>query len=392
MTAFPACSENELTKLMRNRAARDSVAMNFFAAGAYRFFTPALVNEQTIRLQQPDRWRGKLLDNEYHEQEQRLQAGLQALSALPHCSLLAQDRVTTLAQLLRQLAPESNKRASVLIGATVAPAIRHALRCQLKYDAIDLVVVDYDKQQGRVSPKHLQAQAADNVLAVIIGWPNFFSLLEDVEQIARWSHQQQASLIVLSDPLAMSLLDSPCNPAAPSIDFLLGEFTSLGLPVNRQGCAPGFVLSAQPLQGDLEQRAGTQSIDEMALIIESFHLLAQPEGLQGVHQSRRLLDRLLQKLSEINQLSIRFSAPHVLECVIRVGAIDLQKAQRILSGHNMLAGYFLADEYPELQDCLLLGCSDLHSVEDIDKFASKINTVVKNLSTAGCPVKPKFDR
>lgn len=392
MTAFPACSENELTRLMLNRAAHDSVAMNFFSAGAYRFFSPALINEQINRLQQPDRWRGKLLDDEYREQEKRLQAGLQVLGGLPHCNLLAQDRVSTLAQLLRQLAPQPNKRASVLIAATVAPAIRHALRSQLKFDAIDLVVVDYDKQQGRISPEQLQAHAADDVLAVIIGWPNFFSLLEDIEQIACWSHQQQASLIVLSDPLAMSLLESPCDPVAPNIDFMLGEFISLGLPVNRQGCAPGFVLSAQPLQGDLAQRAGIQSIDEMALIIESFHLLAQPEGLQGVHQSRRLLDRLLQKLAEINQLSIRFSAPHVLECVIRVGAIDLQKAQRILSGHNMLAGYFLADEYPELQDCLLLGCSDLQTQEDIDKFANKISTVVKNLSTAGCPVKPKFDR
>ena len=382
--AMETLRENEISDALQARSAQDSVALNFLAAGAYRHFIPAGVRARRLDNALSKRFQGAPLDATSRARQTRIEQAFCALSGMPECRLLAQDIVSTLAAVLTH----EVKPGKVLLAATVAPAIRHALRCRLKHQSIDLVVIDYDKQTGIVGEQQLQAYAQDGISAVIVAWPNFFSLLEDIEQISRFTQTRSAALIVLAQPLALHLLEAP--GAGDEIDFMLGDLAALGLPANRQGCAPSMLLSKQKLSPLLRDMAHQQNIPELPQIADFMRRLGATDGLHGLQRSRRLLEQLLQKLTEIAQVSIRFSSAQLFECVIRLQGIDLQNAQRILSGHNMLPGYFLADEYPELQDCLLLACSDLHSDADIDKFAGKIATVVKNLSTAGCPVKPKF--
>jgi glycine dehydrogenase subunit 1 len=381
--------ENEVTESLRSRAAQDSVAMNFLAAGAYRSFIPAGIRAERLQTAVSRSFQGEVLDANYRKQQSLLEQAFCTLTEMPACTLLAQDVVSTLVSVLSSEF-STGDATKVLISATVAPAIRHALRSRLKHQAIELIVVDYDKQSGTMQPQQLQAYDDEEIAAVVVAWPNFFSLLEDIEQISRWTKSHSASLIVLADPLALNLMQTPFASDTAAVDFILGDCASLGMPANRQGCAPSFVLSAQRPSAAWLEQARKQTISELPLLTAFMQRLAAPDGLQELAHSRQLMQRLLAKLMEVPQISLRFSAPQLLEGVIRLDGIDLQSAQRILSGHNMLPGYFLADEYPELQDCLLLSCSGLQRESDIDKFAGKMATVVKNLSTAGCPVKPKF--
>jgi len=381
-------SERELTDLMQARSSRDEVGLNFMAAGAVHRFIPASIRLQSQQLQITNPFLGKPLEN----QNRTLQQGLQTLTGMAHCSLFNDDLVSVLASLIiNGLLPSHSTRCKVLIPATVAPGIRNALRTQLKFHPVDLVVVDYDKQTGCLSPQQLQAYAEDEIAAVIMAWPNFFSVLEDVAQISRWTRQSNASLILLSDPLSLTLLQSPYQLAQGGIDFMLGELQSVGLAAGWHGHSPTYLMSATELQNDLARRAEEQIPDtKLAVIHSGMALLGNSESLQSAAHSHQMLELLVQKLSDIPQISLRFSSPFVHECVIQIASIDLERALQILSGHNILPGYLLRHEFPELSDCLLIYCSDLHTPRDVDRLAQKITTVVKNLSTAGCPVKPKF--
>ena len=118
-------------------------------------------------------------------------------------------------------------------------------------------------------------------------------------------------------------------------------------------------------------------------------------GLSGLQHSAELsnstLHKLVEKLTEIDGVEKKFISESLNECVIKIAGLDIEKGLKMLAGHNIVFGYILQNEYPGLTNCLLISCSDLHSNEDLEKLVSKVATMVKNLSTAGCPVKPKFN-
>ena len=63
---------------------------------------------------------------------------------------------------------------------------------------------------------------------------------------------------------------------------------------------------------------------------------------------------------------------------------------RPLSAHNILPGYALAQEYPELTDTLLVCATETRSDADIGMYADHLGRIIKTQTAAGCPVKPKM--
>ncbi len=376
-------NEQSLTDEMQQCSSRDRVALNFLLAGAAQFFIPAYARSQDTA-KAPNRLHP---GPDGEPVATIVTQALTALSSLAHGRLFAEDRVTLLADLLLSEVGSGK----VLLAATVPPALRHALRSQLKYSELDLIVMDYDKQQGCLDEQQLAAFAEDDIAAVIVQSPNFFSVLEPVAAIHRWVKSSSLKTILLTDAVALGTLAPADLHADGAIDYLLGDLASMGQPQYQCSQAGSFLLSQQPAPA-LPGCPADELTDLSNLNSALFFLqrLASGEIHRSVEKSRALLLDLSRQLTEIPQLTLRFSSAHWLECVIRLPAIDLDKAQRILSGHNILPGYFLADDFPELEDCLLIACSDRHDQSAIDRFAGKMATVVKNLSTAGCPVKPKF--
>ena len=72
---------------------------------------------------------------------------------------------------------------------------------------------------------------------VLIQQPNFWGLLEEVEEIASLAHENGALFIVCVNPISLGILEAPGNYGA---DIAVGEGQSLGGPVAFGGPFLGF--------------------------------------------------------------------------------------------------------------------------------------------------------
>jgi len=63
---------------------------------------------------------------------------------------------------------------------------------------------------------------------------------------------------------------------------------------------------------------------------------------------------------------------------------------RPLNAHNILPGYTLEQEYPELANTLLVCATETRTDADIEMYAGHLDKIIKTQTAAGCPVKPKM--
>ncbi|MCP4078051.1 MAG: hypothetical protein GY744_17920 [Gammaproteobacteria bacterium] len=394
---LPVLTESELTSFLQRRSAQDSIAFNFLSAGRFNNFIPEIIKAGKLQPELCRNFPGSAYQKTDLFSKSNIEKNIKSLTGMPCCSVVNDDLTTLLTSLIIAIHVESDTSknealSKVLISATVSPAIRSALRTRLKYQSIDLVVLDYDKNSGRLCLPQLQQFDDSEIIAVVTAWPNYFGLLEDIAEISDWVENKGGKLIGLSDPLSLSLIKSPFSVADGKLDYLLGDLQAVGLTASQYGYSPSFLASAKELHGSINSITSSHEYtDNLSVIHSSFSL----SGISALYQSARIsndsLNLLVEKLTEIGGVEKRFSSNSMNECVIEIAGLDVEKALKILSGHNFVFGYVLQDEYPELSNCLLISCSDQHTMEDIDKLVTKIATVVKNLSTAGCPVKPKFN-
>lgn len=381
--ALPVLTELELTQLMQARSEYDLTALNFQADGCYHNFIPAVVKAERLpSLLSSSQWGSS------SSAEPFIRNKMAALTGMPFCWLVPDDRVTVLARLLIATVSDNKQgRTQVLIPATISPLLRSALRTQLKFQPIDLVVVDYDKTTGRLSRQQLEPYDDAEIAAIVLAWPNYFGVKEDIAAISDWASNKDSVVIGLSDPLMLSYLGSPFELAEQRLDYLIGDFQAMGLSASQQAGAPSFVAARDE---STAMQGSEQGLNYLRVIHAYLSFGGQSALQQSAERSSQRLVDLLDRLSQVAGVSLRFSSPVAGSCVIRIAQIELDKALKILSGHNMVFGCRLQDDFPELEDCLLISCSDQHTPADVEKLHAKVVTVVKNLSTAGCPIKPKF--
>ena len=64
---------------------------------------------------------------------------------------------------------------------------------------------------------------------------------------------------------------------------------------------------------------------------------------------------------------------------------------RSLAAHNVLGGYDLAEDYPELGNAVLVCATELRTEAEMDEYATKLARIMATRTQAKCPVEPKFN-
>jgi glycine dehydrogenase subunit 1 len=114
------------------------------------------------------------------------------------------------------------------------------------------------------------------------------------------------------------------------------------------------------------------------------------DGLARVAQACHANTRaLVEKLSGNACVEAVFSRPCFHESVLRL-ALPLADIMRPLHAHNLLPGYDLSADYPELGNALLVCATEARTREDIQLYADHLNRIIERQTAAGCPVKPKM--
>ena len=98
---------------------------------------------------------------------------------------------------------------------------------------------------------------------------------------------------------------------------------------------------------------------------------------------------LVDRLTGIDGVDALFDSPVFHERVLQLAA-PAADILRSLAAHNVLGGFDLSDDYPELGSAVLVCATELRSDADIDEYSTKLGRVMATRTQAKCPVEPKF--
>lgn len=405
-------SEMEATALMAARARQDAGALCFIGAGAYEHHIPAAVWEIATRGEyytaytpyQAEASQGTLQTiYEYQTLMARL-TGMDASNASVY------DGASGLSEavLMALRANRKSKSSRVLVPQTVHPRYRQATDAICSNQNVELVSVPFDSATGLTAVEALAPFAGEDFAALVIQQPNFFGALEDVHALTDWAHANNLLVIAVTNPTSLALLAPPGEWGAQGADIVVGEGQPLGVPLSSGGpyfgfmCCkqqhirqmpgriigrtvdlegkPGFTLTLQAREQHIRRSKATSNIctnQGLAMTAATIYAsLLGPDGLEAVaahcHANTRAL---VSKLTTVNGVSEVFSAPVFHEAVLRLPrkAADVLAA---LAQRNILGGYDLGQDYPELADCVLICATETRVEADLDAYAAALKEVL----------------
>jgi glycine dehydrogenase subunit 1 len=414
-------SEMELNRIARERARQDSGLTCFIGAGSYEHHIPAAVWDVAAR--------GEFMTAYTPYQAEASQGSLQliyefqtmmaSLMGLEVSNASLYDGATALAEAILmavRLANKKQKRACVLIPRSIHPNYRAATNAIVYQQNIELVEVPYLEATGTVDVAALNSLLSDETTALVIPQPNFFGVLEDVDQLTDWAREKNILSIAVVNPTAMALLKAPGQWGKEGVDIACGEGQPLGVPMASGGpyygflCCKkshvrqmpgrivgrtvdlngkqGFVLTLQAREQHIRRAKATSNIcTNQGLMVTAstiYMSLLGPEGLRQVAlQSHERTRELKKALTAVPGVSAVFNAPFFHEIVVRMSK-SVDTLLRELAKRGVQGGFSLKQAYPELGDCLLVCATETKTLADIQQFAKVLAEVLEGRKIT-CP-------
>lgn len=417
LSGIPAgLTEMEIARLMQDRADKDQSGLCFIGAGAYQHYIPAAVWDIAQRAEfltaytpyQAEASQGILqLIYEY-------QTMIASLMGMDVANASLYDGASALAEaiLMAVRLNQKSKSQRILIPKTVNPVYRKVVRSLTHQQGIVLEEIPFATEQGHIDAQALQQFAGQDIAAVVIPQPNFFGVLEEVDQLTDWAHQQNALAIAVVNPLALALLKEPGQWGKQGADIVCGEGQSLGVPLSSggpyfgfMGCKqayvrqmpgrivgrtvdadgkPGFSLTLQAREQHIRRaKANSNICTNQGLMVTAATIylsLLGPEGLRRVASTSHANTMALQnKLQQIVGVKNLFNRPIFHECVLQFDR-PVEEILSALAAAGIQGGYDLTEDYPELGQSLLVCATEIKTATDLEKYHYHLRHIMtKNL-------------
>ena len=423
----PGLWEQEISQLMQEKARADGQPLCFIGAGAYDHHIPAAVWQLATRGEyytaytpyQAEASQGTLqLLYEY-------QSMMTELMAMDVSNASLYDGASALAEavLMAVRANRKSKSRRILVPRSLHPHYRATVHTLVKNQGIELVEVPYDEKTGQTDLDALKRHQGGDFAALVIPQPNFFGVLEPVDDMTAFAQANGMLAIASVNPLAMAVLQPPGEWGENGVDIACGDGQPLGAPLSSGGPYFGFMCCTQKLVRqmpgriigrtvDLEGREGfaltlqareqhirrskaTSNIctnQGLMVTAATIHMsLLGAEGLARVAaRCHENLGMLVEKLTSLGEIKPAFSAPVFHETVLRL-PLEAKRVLRTLAAHNVLGGYDLSRHYPELGNALLVCATENRSESDMDKYRQKLEQVLASRRQGACATMAKLD-
>ena len=413
-----ALSEMEIARIMHARAAQDGMPLSFIGAGAYEHHIPAAVWQIATRGEfysaytpyQAEASQGTLqLIYEY----QTMIANLTGMD-VSNASLYDGASAVAEASLMAVRANRGSKSGRVLVAGTLNPQYRRVAQAIAGGQQIDFEPLAFDQRSGRTDAGEIDARGGGNPAALIVQQPNFFGVLEDVDELTDRAHAIGALVVAVVNPTSLALLKPPGSWGAGGADIVCGEGQPLGVPLSSGGPYFGFMTAKQDFVRQMPGRIVGRTLDldgkqgftltlqareqhirrsratsnictNQGLMVTAATIYLSLLGAGGLARvaaaSQANTAQLADALSRLNGVKRRFTGPHFHEVVLGFDR-PVAGVLEALARRDILGGYELGDDFPELGPCLLVCATETKNARDIDSYAAALGEILDDARVA----------
>jgi glycine dehydrogenase subunit 1 len=405
----PRLTEMEVAAELENIASANGTTkdfLSFLGAGAYDHYIPAAVDNLLQR--------GEFYTAYTPYQPEISQGTLQAIFEFQSliCRLTGMDvsnashydGATAAAEaVILATGHFRKKRKKVLVSRAVNPQYRQTIRAYMQTDE-SLQILGDDEETG-TDIKNLIAQIDNDTALVMVQYPDFFGRIIDYKELIETAHAHGALVAMAVNPTALGLLTPPGDLGA---DIALGEGQPLGIPLSFGGPYLGFFAVKNELLRKIAGRLVGQTVDAEGKLAYVLTLTAREQhirrekassnicsnqglmtlaatiymsvlGKEGFKQVSNLCYQkahyAAEQIAAIDGFEVMFpETPFFHEFVIKSEQPVDEVLEHLLE-HDIFGGYKLENDYPELENCLMLAVTEIISREDIDYLCDVLKEV-----------------
>lgn len=292
-----------------------------------------------------------------------------------------------------------SQKNKILISKAVHPEYRFTVKTYVETQGFKIIEVDFDDITGETSIEDLKNKLDEETAVVVVQYPNFFGIIEDLEKL-RNEVPKGVIFVVVTEPVSLAILEPPGKFGA---DIVVGEGQSLGLYPSFGGPGLGFfatlekyvrkmpgrivgetrdiegkkgyVMILQTREQHIRRAKATSNIcsnhAHSALITAVYMSVMGKEGLREVaYRSMNTAHFLARKLEDIG-FKMRFKGPFFNEFVFVTGK-EYEEKWRQMIKKKILGPLPLANFYRELSDSALACTTEVTTLEDIEKLLEEI--------------------
>ncbi|MET0339567.1 MAG: aminomethyl-transferring glycine dehydrogenase subunit GcvPA [Polyangiales bacterium] len=386
----------------KNRAAR---TLSFLGGGMYDHHIPPAVDQLLLR-------------SEFYTaytpyQPEYSQGTLQAIFEFQTlvCQLLGMevanasmyDGASSAAEAVLMARRISRKR-HVLVSAGLHPEYLATIRTYLGgLDDEDLVTIIPLDPSGRTDVAALQAAVGDDTACAVVGYPNFFGIVEDLAACKAALGASGAQLVsATSEPYALSLVRAPGDLG---VDIAVGEGQALAVPPQLGGPGVGLFACRASAVSKMPGRLVGETVDQrglrgyvLTLSTREQHIrreratsnictnhglialaLAIRTSMLGRHGFRAVGELCLRKAEylkgEIRKLpgyALPYAGPTFNEFVVERKAGSASELLARLGQDSILGGVALGRFDPARDRQLLVAVTERHARADLDRFVAAL--------------------
>ncbi|MGD0176318.1 MAG: aminomethyl-transferring glycine dehydrogenase subunit GcvPA [Candidatus Bathyarchaeia archaeon] len=397
--------------LNKNLSTRD--LLSFLGAGVWPHHVPAAVDTITSR--------GEFLTSYTPYQPEISQGMLQAmfeyqsmiceLTSMDYANSSLYDWSTSLGEAARMVSRVTH-RDEFIVPHFIHPERLSTLRTFCEPADIKVVEVAQDKRTGAVDLTDLKRKLTARTAGIYVEYPSFLGFVEQsCEEIAQLTHNGGALFVVGSEPISLGVLKAPGEIGA---DIVVGEGQPLGNHMNyggpllgifackgdgllrqmpgriigktttQDGKQDAYCMALQTREQHIRREKATSNICTnealLALAAASYLALLGPKGIEELCAT--ILDRTGYAMGQLRKvrgvLVPCFDAFHFMEFTVNFDKSRKSVAEinELMLNAGIQGGLDLSRYFPELGQTALYCFTEVHTHQDIDMLADKLQQIL----------------
>lgn len=393
-------SEYEGLRLVESLAAKNTFPTfdNYLGGGAYEHHVPALVGAICSKSEfltaytpyQAEASQGML------QIIFEFQSAICALTGMDVANASVYDGAAACAEAVLMALRYNKPRQKLLIAESVNPHYQEVMRQYLRSHPLPIEWIPFDQYQ-QIDLEKVKQNLDTQTAAVLIQSPNFFGVLEPVQELFAWAKKVGAVTILCANPMAYGIYASAGELGA---DIAVGDCQPFGIPLQFGGpyvgymaCRQelvrqlpgrivgetrdtkgrrGFVLTLQAREQHIRREKATSNIctnQALAALASLITLLWYgKEGVPAVALTNyQRAAYLRQQLSQVSGVKVQTHNPIFNEFIVEFEG-PLAEVQAHFRAQGIEPGIDLGNYFPSLASCLLVAVTETKNKAQLDHY------------------------